>query len=75
MTFSVIPAGATVFLDDNILPYHFAADPKYGDACTSLVERIERQEITGFTSTALISEIAHRMTHSCARIFAEIHSK
>jgi predicted nucleic acid-binding protein len=61
MTFTVLPAGATVFLDANTLLYHFTADPKYGDSCTDLIERIERQELTGLTSTAVISEVAHRM--------------
>ena len=61
MTFTVLPAGATVFLDANTLLYHFTADPKYGDPCTDLIERIERQELTGFISTAVISEVAHRM--------------
>ena len=61
MTFKVLPAGAIVFLDANALLYHFTADPKYGDPCTDLIERIERQELTGFSSTAVISEVAHRM--------------
>jgi predicted nucleic acid-binding protein len=61
MTFTVLPAGATVFLDANTLLYHFAADPKYADPCTDLIERIERQELTGFSSTAVISEVAQRM--------------
>jgi predicted nucleic acid-binding protein len=61
MTFAVLPDGATVFLDANTLLYHFTADSKYGDPCTDLIERIERQELTGFSSTAVISEVAHRM--------------
>jgi hypothetical protein len=32
MTSSVLPAGATVFFDANILLYHFTTDPTYGDA-------------------------------------------
>jgi predicted nucleic acid-binding protein len=59
MTFAVLPDGATVFLDANTLLYHFTADSKYGDPCTDLIERIERQELTGFSSTAVISEVAH----------------
>lgn len=30
MTFGGIPAAATIFLDANILIYHFTNDPKYG---------------------------------------------
>jgi predicted nucleic acid-binding protein len=61
MTFAILPSGATIFLDANILLYHFIAKPKYGDACTDLIERIVHLELTGFTSTAVISEVAHRM--------------
>ena len=61
MTFADLAAGDSVFLDANTLLYHFTADPKHGTACTDLVERIERQELTGFTSTHVVSEVAHRL--------------
>src|SRR5262249_24422051 len=61
MIFTELPAGASVFLDANTLLYHFTADAKHGPACTDLVERIERQELVGFTSTHVVSEVAHRL--------------
>jgi predicted nucleic acid-binding protein len=61
MIFTDLLAGASVFLDANTLLYHFTADPKYGASCTDLVERIERQELIGFTSTHVVSEVAHRL--------------
>ncbi len=61
MTFTDLPAGVSVFLDANTLLYHFTADAKYGAACTDLLERIERQELTGHTSTHVVSEVAHRL--------------
>jgi predicted nucleic acid-binding protein len=61
MIFTHLLAGAAVFLDANTLLYHFTADPHFGAACTDLVERVERQELTGFTSTHVLSEVAHRM--------------
>lgn len=61
MIFTDLPAGASVFLHANTLLYHFTADAQYGPACTDLVERIERQELTGFTSTHVVSEVAHRL--------------
>ena len=42
MTFGQIPVGARVFLDANSLVYHFTNDPKYGVACTRLVQQVER---------------------------------
>jgi predicted nucleic acid-binding protein len=61
MIFTDLPAGASVFLDANTLLYHFTAEPNFGAPCTDLVERIERQELTGFTSTHVVSEMAHRL--------------
>ena len=61
MIFTDLPPGVSVFLDANTLLYQFTADAKYGAACTELVERIERQELAGFTSTHVVSEVAHRL--------------
>jgi predicted nucleic acid-binding protein len=61
MIFADVALGATVFLDANTLLYHFTADAQFGAACTDLVERIERQELAGFTATHVVSEVTHRM--------------
>jgi predicted nucleic acid-binding protein len=61
MTFVQIPRGAAVFLDANTLVYHFANHPTFGAACTHLVKRIEQHELTGFVSTHVLSELAHRL--------------
>ena len=61
MTFTHIPAGIALFLDANPLVYDFAPDPVYGPACRQLLERIERQEITAFTTTHVLSDVAHRL--------------
>jgi predicted nucleic acid-binding protein len=54
-------AGDSVFLDANTLVYHFTSDPIYGLACSQLLQRIENQEILGFTSTHILTELAHRL--------------
>lgn len=61
MTFADLPAGAAVFVDANTLVYHFQPHPVFGPACTDLVERIEKQELSGFTSTHVLGELAHRL--------------
>ena len=61
MIFTDLPAGVSVFLDANTLLYHFTNEPQYGPACTALLERIENNELVGFTATHVISEVAHRM--------------
>ncbi len=61
MTFGQVPAAAAVFLDANTLVYHFTNHPTFGPACTQLVRQIEHQQLTGFISTHVLSEIAHRL--------------
>lgn len=61
MTFADILAGQAVFIDANIFIYYFRPDPVLGAACGQLVQRIENQEIEGFTSSHVLSEMAHRL--------------
>jgi predicted nucleic acid-binding protein len=61
MTFLDLPSGASVFVDADILVYHFEPQPVFGPACTDLLERIEHQDLVGFTSTTVVSEMAHRL--------------
>ncbi|HEV2968371.1 MAG TPA: PIN domain-containing protein [Pirellulales bacterium] len=70
MTFDDLPAGAVVFLDANLLVYHFAAHPTFGTSCSRLIERIDKKEIAAFTSTHVLSEVAHRlMTYEASNVF------
>jgi predicted nucleic acid-binding protein len=64
MIFADLTVGNSVFLDANTLVYHFQPHPILGAACTDLVERIEHQELRGFTSTHVLSEMAHRLMTS-----------
>jgi predicted nucleic acid-binding protein len=62
MKFNQIPANAVVFLDANILVYHFAPDPTFGAECQLLMDRICRlQHFFGYTSTHVLSEVAHQL--------------
>jgi predicted nucleic acid-binding protein len=61
MTFDQVPAGAAAFLDANSLVYHFTNDPKYGVASTRLVQQIEQGVLSGFTSTDVLADVAHRV--------------
>jgi predicted nucleic acid-binding protein len=61
MTLDQVPAGAHVFVDSNILVYHFQPHPGFGPTCHRLLERIERQDVEGHTSTNLLGELAHRL--------------
>jgi predicted nucleic acid-binding protein len=61
MTFLDLVAGDAVFLDANTFVYHFAPDPRWGASCGQLLQRIQNQEIAGYTSAAILGEVAHRL--------------
>jgi predicted nucleic acid-binding protein len=68
MTFADLSAGDLVFVDANTLIYHSTIDPHFGGACTALLDRIGRGELAGYTSTAILFEVSHRlMTLEAAR--------
>ena len=61
MIFTDLPAGAAAFVDANTLVYHFSLHPQLGTARTALMDRIERQELPGFTTVPVLGETAHRL--------------
>jgi predicted nucleic acid-binding protein len=69
MTFADLQAGDSIFVDANTLVYHCTLDPTHGPACTDLLDQIGHGVITGFTSTHILSEVAHRlMTLEASRL-------
>lgn len=70
MTFADLSAGESIFLDANPLVYHFAPDPLFGPACNQLVARAGNGDILAFTSTHVLSEVAHHlMTLEASALF------
>jgi predicted nucleic acid-binding protein len=61
MTFDLITAGLSVFLDANIFLYYFTAHAPTWQSCEKLLDRIENKEIAGYTSTQVLGEVAHRL--------------
>jgi predicted nucleic acid-binding protein len=61
MTFASILAGLSLFVDANIFIHHFGWDPLLQAPCQELLERIARQEVTGFTTVHTVTEMAHRL--------------
>ena len=71
MTFADIPAGSTVFVDANTFVYYFEPHPVFGPACQQLFLRIENNELQGFTSSQVLSDVVHRvMTQEAATVFS-----
>jgi Predicted nucleic acid-binding protein, contains PIN domain len=61
MIFDDLQAGDTVFIDANTFIYHFTNHPKFGPACTRLMERIENGELHAATTTACVADVVHRL--------------
>lgn len=61
MTFDDLATGDAVFIDANIFVYAFAPDPQLGPACRDLLKSIELAQLQGFTSAAVLSNVAHRL--------------
>jgi predicted nucleic acid-binding protein len=57
--------GESVFLDANILVYHFAPHPQYGQACHDLIQRVENQALLGYMK--FTAEAAARASRSGRR--------
>lgn len=61
VTFDDISSGTAVFLDSNCLIYAITLDPRWGSSCERLLTRIDQQDLQGYTSAHLLSELAHRV--------------
>jgi predicted nucleic acid-binding protein len=61
MNFANLATGDAVFVDANALTYHFEPHAKWGSACTQLLQRIENQQLVGYTSSQVIGEVSHRL--------------
>lgn len=58
---SDIPKGTHCFVDANIFYYHQVNTPPLSDECSDFLQRIERQEVIGSTSTVSIAEATHKV--------------
>jgi predicted nucleic acid-binding protein len=61
MTFADLVLGSAVFIDANVFVYAFANDPQFEAACKQLLERIDKGELQGVTSSHIVTESAHRL--------------
>jgi predicted nucleic acid-binding protein len=70
MIFPDAANGSSLLIDANTFIYFFSGEPNFGAACQLLLERVEQDELTAFTSTHILSDVAHRlMTIEAAKIF------
>ncbi len=55
-----LPLASRVFIDANILIYHFTRTP-ISAACTAFLERVAEAAVVGVTSTTALTEVQHRL--------------
>jgi len=48
-------------VDANIFTYAAQPHPKWGRPCLDFLQRIENQELLGFSSTHILAEVSQRM--------------
>jgi predicted nucleic acid-binding protein len=61
MTFADLVTGDMVFVDANTLIHLFQPHPQLGPFCQQLIQRIDNQDLVGFTSSHVLSEVSHRL--------------
>jgi predicted nucleic acid-binding protein len=61
MTFADIPSGTSLFVDANTFVYACAPDPQLGPPSLQLLERIEQNDLQGYSSAHVLSDVAHRL--------------
>ncbi len=61
MNFGNLATGDALFVDANILTYHFEPHARWGMPCTQLLQGIENQQLVGYTSSQVIGEVSHRL--------------
>ena len=61
MTLRNVPSRTKIFLDTNVLVFHFTRAHPLSEDCTGLLQRIASRELVGITSAIVVAELLHRM--------------
>lgn len=61
MLLTQIPNGERIMIDANIFLCAYENVPTLGSLCDDFLRRVARQEVEGFTSTTVVSEVTHRI--------------
>jgi hypothetical protein len=57
MTFADLATGDALFVDANTLIHLFEPHPRWGPYFHQLIQRIDNQDLVGFTSTHVVGEV------------------
>lgn len=61
MRVSELPEGESMFVDANIYLFNALDDPKYGEASTQFLEKIEQGEIKAVTNVLVLNEVVFKI--------------
>ena len=61
MRLANLSVGDSVFVDSNPFVYYFQPHALFGPDCQLLLDRINRHEVAGYTSTHVLTETVHRL--------------
>lgn len=61
MSLKDVPSGVTIFLDTNVMVFHFSQQHPLSADCTALLEQAAKGEVQAITSTVVVAETLHRM--------------
>src|SRR5437588_13043180 len=61
MTFAYFAIHYYIYVDASTLVYHSSCHQVFGTSANQLMTRIEKHELSGYTSTHVLSEAAHRL--------------
>ena len=75
MLFHELERDSLVFIDANIFVYHFSKGSRFNPSCTDFFYRVEKGELQGITSTAVIQETSHRLMMVEASSLLDIETK
>ncbi len=70
-----IESGQRILIDANIFVYHFSQDSRFNKSCRDFFLRVEKSEIYGVTSAAVILEATHRIMMSEASSIIDVEVK
>jgi predicted nucleic acid-binding protein len=56
-----VPKGAAIFVDANVFHLYLRGPKSVREVCTRLLERIERGELKGCTSSLVLDELAYKL--------------
>jgi predicted nucleic acid-binding protein len=75
MYLSDLKSGSSILIDSNIFVYHFSKS-RYNPSASDFLERVEKEDIVGITSTSIIMETTHRMMIvEAAALFPDIRTR